>query len=186
MADAVIYCLAQIVQSKLSLEASSDYQDLRRIVGHANMLDNLTAKLINLGYEHDTDDIYPNEAAVADGELDLLLEENHCTDPNFGAREDDQGSVASEDSECSEDFEDTDSCSDCTSDSAEDFEGDDDDGDTNYEYVYTSTYSTKAHSSKSVIQVSVQEVIEFHETKFMPPFLESEGHPPQIPSNGYR
>jgi hypothetical protein len=74
MADIVIYCLARIAQSKLSLEASSDYQDLRRIVGHANMLDYLTAKLINLGYEWDTDDIYPNEVAVAESELNPLLE----------------------------------------------------------------------------------------------------------------
>jgi hypothetical protein len=176
MAEAVIYCLARTAQSKLSLEASSDCQDLRRIVCHANMLDFLTAKLINLGYEWDTDDIHPNEAAVAESELDLLLEQNHCTDPNFGEREEDLGSVSSEESECSEDFEDTDSCSDCTSDSAEDFEGDDDDG----------VYSTKAHSSKGALQVSVQEINEFQETKFIPPFLENEGHPPQIPSNGYR
>lgn len=115
------------------------------------MLDFLTAKLISLGYEWDTDDTHPNEAAVAESEMDLLLEQSHFTDPDFDAREDDRRS------ESSEDFEDTDSWSDCTSDSTEDSEGDD----TKTEYVFLSTCCTKALSSKGAIQVSVREISEF-------------------------
>jgi hypothetical protein len=32
-----------------------------------------------------------------------------------------------------------------------------------------------------VIQVSVQEINEFYETTFIPPFLENEGYPPKSP-----
>ena len=74
MADTVIYCLAQSVRSKLSQEASSKYRDLRRIVGHANMLDHLMTELVNREYQHDGDEVLDDEVSddeVSDDEVSL-------------------------------------------------------------------------------------------------------------------
>lgn len=158
MADVIIYRLALRLQSKhrSSREASSDYQDLRQIVGHADKLDYLTAKLIDLGYERDADDAYLDEAVASQN--DLFLEHSDFNDQSFSAREEDQGSASSEDSGRSEDW---DGGNESISDSAESFEGGDDDGGPYSEYVYASTHSSNAYSSKGAIQAFVQEMVEF-------------------------
>jgi hypothetical protein len=167
MADTVIYCLAQTVRSKLSQEASSKYQDLRRIVGHANMLDYLTAELINLGYEHNTDDAYLTESLPEDNKSATpLLGDYYWTDQNIYVSNDDQDSLSSEDSE---DSEEADSCEDyasdsAESDSAESYEGEDNDNGTDGDYGYPSTtYASKARSPQAAIRVSVQEIDEIDE-----------------------
>jgi hypothetical protein len=167
MADTVIYCLAQSVRSKLSQEASSKYQDLRRIVGHANMLDYLTAELINLGYEHDnTDDADFTEAVPEENESATLLGDYYWTDQNIYVSNEDQDSLSSEDSE---DSEEADSCEyyasdSAESDSAESYEGEDNDNGTDGDYGYSSTtYASKAHSPQAAIRVSVQEIDEIDE-----------------------
>jgi hypothetical protein len=140
MADTVIYCLAQRVRSKLSQEASSNYQDLRRIVGHANMLDNLTAELINLGYEHNTNDVYFTEAVPVEKELATPLEDYYWTDQNAYVSNDDQDSQSSEDSEDSEDADSYEgyASDSAESDSAEGYEGEDNDNDADCDYGYPS------------------------------------------------
>jgi hypothetical protein len=177
MADTIIYCLAQSVRSKLSQEALSNYRDLRRIVGHANMLDYLTAELINLGYEHNTDDAYFTKSVPEENELATPLVDYYWTDQNIYVSNEDQDSLSSEDSE---DSEEADSCEDyasdsAESDSAESYDGEDNDNGTDGDYGYPSTtYASKAHSPKAAIRVSVQEIDEIdEEMEFRPRYDEN-------------
>jgi hypothetical protein len=55
MTDSIIYSLARNVRAKLCKETSCKEPDLRRTIGHANMLDSLIAELVNLGYDWDDD-----------------------------------------------------------------------------------------------------------------------------------
>lgn len=50
MADSKVYYLAQMARTRLSHEVSSNRQDLRRTLGHANILEHLTVELINREY----------------------------------------------------------------------------------------------------------------------------------------
>jgi hypothetical protein len=47
MADSKVYYLTQMACTRLSHEVSSNRQDLRRTLGHANILEHLTVELIN-------------------------------------------------------------------------------------------------------------------------------------------
>jgi len=110
MADAIIYCLAHSVRTKLTQEASSANLDLRRIVGHANVLDHLTAELLNLGYERDTDDKHLADAVVVENELETPSGHSYCTDENSSGTEeedDDHDSVSSESSDDSDSDDDS-------------------------------------------------------------------------------
>jgi hypothetical protein len=183
--DSNIYRLAQIVRSKLCQEASNDHQDLRRILGHANLLDYLTVELINLGFEQDTDDAFLTEAVVAENELSTSLGHNDWTIQH----------ISLPCSESSEDSDDTDSCHDsaCDSDSDSDsdsppsFEGEDDYNDRYGDHEYASTaHLSKLPPSQAAIQVSVREINEFDEdTKFLPHFVGNKGYPSDITSNGW-
>jgi hypothetical protein len=53
MADSKVYYLAETARAKLSHEVASNDHNLRRILGHANMLARLMAELVNRGYQHD-------------------------------------------------------------------------------------------------------------------------------------
>jgi hypothetical protein len=56
MTNSNVYFLAQVALRKLSHEASTARRDLRRIIGHANMFDHLTAELANQGCVLDGDE----------------------------------------------------------------------------------------------------------------------------------
>jgi hypothetical protein len=114
MTDINVYYLAQTARTKLSHEASSDDQNLRRILGHANMLDHLTAELFNQGYTlNDDEGCIEDDKTCAECIEDVLMASNEplChsswADPVMsGARNDvDTESSESEDSEDSNDEE---------------------------------------------------------------------------------
>jgi hypothetical protein len=63
MTDTIIYCLARKARANLCREASNNEPDLRRVLGHANVLDGLTAELLNLGYDWG-DDIHIEDTAT--------------------------------------------------------------------------------------------------------------------------
>lgn len=162
MADTTIYFLACKARTKLSWEASSNDMDLRRILGHANVLDYLTAELVNLGYEWNSDDTcLEDELVTPSGHI-------RWTDQFISGTEDDCDLGSWEDSSDSDDSEVPDcedSSDDSESDSAESFEGYDNDDSTCGKHVYTSTAQiSRAHSSKTAIQVAVQEINEFDMT----------------------
>ncbi len=177
MADNFIDVLARSVQSKLCYEASSDYQDLRRIVGHANVLDHLTAELNNLGCGRDADDVSLDEGVIAENELDISLKRYRLASQKPGVEEEGQRPQSSED------FEHTGSCDEGASDSADSAEGDDNNGGTHNKCAYTSAHSCQTAPLDAAIQVSVTEVDEFDEDmKFGPLVLRQKGIPLQTMS----
>lgn len=62
MSDTVVYNLARRARQNLRATALCEEPDLRRLVGHANMLDGLIAELLDLGYE--CNDNVPSEQIV--------------------------------------------------------------------------------------------------------------------------
>jgi hypothetical protein len=175
MADTVIYGLARSARSKLSMEASNGDWDLRRIVGHANVLDHLTAELVQFGYGWNNDD-----AVVAENDELVTPPSRMCwtsqegtdgIDDAYGSEPTESSEIESSEMESSESAEPSDqsdrcSDSDSESDSAESWEGE---GEGNYydggyvEYVDLSKVAqiSKAHSPEAAIQVSVCEINEF-------------------------
>ena len=135
------------------------------------MLDYLTAELVNLGYEWNSDDTYLEDAAVVEDELVTRSGHIRWTDQVISGTEDDCDLRSSEDSDDSDDSDDSEvpDCEDCSDyseyDSAESFEGYDNDDSTFGKYVYTSTAQiSRAHSSNTAIQVAIQEINEFDMT----------------------
>ncbi|KIM97305.1 hypothetical protein OIDMADRAFT_20506 [Oidiodendron maius Zn] len=51
MSDTIVYNLARSARQNLRATALCEEPDLRRLVGHANMLDGLITELLDLGYE---------------------------------------------------------------------------------------------------------------------------------------
>jgi hypothetical protein len=51
MSDTILYCLAHKVRANLFVEASRENPDLRRVLGHAYVLDTLITELVGLGYD---------------------------------------------------------------------------------------------------------------------------------------
>ena len=151
-----IYCLARNARTKLSREALSGHVDLRRVLGHAKVLDYLTAQLINLGYEYDSD--------KADG---VAVEDDHddWADHVVRRSEDDMGRVPPVES--AENSDEDSNSSDSSSDSVSDLEGDGNDNGADCEYVHIST-GQKCDTldfAGTAIQVSVKEIDEFGEEK---------------------
>jgi hypothetical protein len=69
MSDTIVYNLARRARQNLRATALCEEPDLRRLVGHANMLDGLIAELLDLGY--DWNDNVPSEhiGAITDRPL---------------------------------------------------------------------------------------------------------------------
>lgn len=76
MFDSPLYHLATSARAKLCLEASSSHQDLRRILGHADMLDNLVGKLAILADELEGEAQYLEGRNVYDPEEDEFYDED--------------------------------------------------------------------------------------------------------------
>lgn len=164
MADTIIYSLACTARSKLCREALSGEVDLRRVIGHAKVLDYLTAELVKFGYGWDTDDKV------------TVLEENETVTPRSHVAGGIDASCTSESSEMesaessdqSDSGRDSDSGSDSDSDSAESWKGGGE-GEGDYEGSYgeyvdlsTAVQISRVYSRKAAaIQVSVLEVDEF-------------------------
>jgi hypothetical protein len=86
MADSMFYYLAQTARTKLCHEVSSNHQDLRRILGHANLLDHLTAELLNRGYQLNNDEEYiEDEDAYVECAQEVVMEEDEPSCRNGGA-----------------------------------------------------------------------------------------------------
>jgi hypothetical protein len=158
MADINIYFLACRARTKLTWEASSNDLNLRRILGHANMLDHLTAELVNLGYEWNSDDTYLEDATVVENEPVTPSGLIRWTDQVISGTEGDWDLGSSEDSDNSdsEDSDTEDSSDDSESDSVESFEGYN-----NGDGTYGKSQISRAHSPKTAIQVTVPEINEF-------------------------
>jgi hypothetical protein len=166
MADDAVYRLAQTVRTKLWLETSTNHHDLRRILGHANMLDSLTAELKNLGYELDGDEcseeeeFYDEHAEVAENDSPLdqcRLGDAHLFGENPGSVESPDFPGSDADSDSSDSWE--------SSDSSESSEPDiSDDADYEFDFVESpkggcdDTYFYG--KDESITQVTIQEVSE--------------------------
>jgi hypothetical protein len=174
MADTVIYSLACTARSKLCREALSGEVDLRRVVGHANVLDYVTAELVKFGYGWDTDDtvLEENEPVtppthVAGGVADASgrSESSEMESSEMESAESSDQSDSRSDSDSDSDL---DSDSDSESDSAESWKGEGE-GEGDYEGSYgeyvdlsTAAQISRVYSCKvAAIQVSVLEVDEF-------------------------
>jgi hypothetical protein len=166
MADTVIYSLACTARSKLCREALSSEVDLRRVVGHANVLDYVTAKLVKFGYGWNTDDTVLKEnepvthlSHVAGGVVNAS-----------GSSESSEKESSEKESAESSDQSDSRSDSDSDSDSAESWKGEGEgEGEGDYEGSYgeyvdlsTAAQISRVYSCKAAaIQVCVLEVDEF-------------------------
>jgi hypothetical protein len=166
MADTVIYRLACTARSKLCREALSGEVDLRRVVGHANVLDHVTAELVKFGYGWDTDDtiLEENEPVTSPshvaGGIEVASGSSESSEKESAEKE------PAESSDQSDSWSDSDSDSDSNSDSAESWKGE---GEGDYEGSYgeyvdlpTAAQISRVYSCKAAaIQVSVLEVDEF-------------------------
>jgi hypothetical protein len=65
MSDISVYNLARTVRKNLRTTALCQEPDLRRVVGHANMLDVLIAELVDLGYDWN-DDVPSEQTATVE------------------------------------------------------------------------------------------------------------------------
>jgi len=125
MTDHAVYKLAQTARTKLCLEGSRSDHNLRRILGHANMLDSLTVELKTLGYEFgsgycsEEEEFYDEDATIAEvepplGQCRLDKTDPFCDDDETLASPDFSDSDAGSDSSSSwesSDFSDSTDCS---------------------------------------------------------------------------
>jgi len=169
MTDSDVYSLAQMARRKLSDEASTARQDLRRIIGHANMLDHLAAELVSQGYILDGDEEQHEDAETfveyTDGVL-VAEDETSCPDywdgPVMSGARDDEDSESDSDTESSESSDSSDSDTSDDEDSYDELGFDfteyfKDRG--NGDYLYDD--DVKASSRYTTVQVSVRLVSEF-------------------------
>lgn len=75
MANSKVYYLAKTTRTKLSHEAASNDPNLRRVLGHANMLDHLVAELVNRGYLLDG-----NEEDIEEEDEENIEDEEECVE----------------------------------------------------------------------------------------------------------
>jgi hypothetical protein len=158
MGDRFIYMLAGRACGKLAQEASRNDPDLRRAIGHANLLDSLNTELIKIGFTWNDSDA--EDEAVAESRPD------DSSDPELSADSDTESSTdsdsysesnSSEDSECepAEDFSYEESRDDCGAYPIEVMEGKVDD------WVGVEFWAmAKTYAGKTPIRVAVQGVSE--------------------------